>query len=202
MPSTPTSMPILAFTSQGNGRLNVLVTEVQICDDNPETHPGAACGKFNAIWDTGATCTVISPAVAEQCQLKPIGVGMTGTANGLRECNKYLITIRLPNNVQVVDLPVLDGGMDGIDVLIGMDLISLGDFAITNYQGQTTFTYRLPSAERIDFVADVHGNRNRKANTAIPLPTPPPSEFGSYSKNVPCHCGSGKKYKKCCMGTS
>ena len=28
------------------------------------------------------------------------------------------------------------------DVLIGMDIIGLGDFAVSNYRGKTTFTFR------------------------------------------------------------
>lgn len=38
-----------------------------------------------------------------------------------------------------------------IDLLIGMDIISLGDFAITNVNGKTTFSFRLPSTSIIDF---------------------------------------------------
>lgn len=36
-------------------------------------------------------------------------------------------------------------------VLIGMDLITLGDFAVTNKNGQTCFSFRYPSSEWIDF---------------------------------------------------
>ncbi len=43
-------------------------------------------------------------------------------------------------------------GNQGIDLLIGMDIIGLGDFAVTNLNGVTQFTFRLPSVESIDFV--------------------------------------------------
>ena len=36
-------------------------------------------------------------------------------------------------------------------MLIGMDIITLGDFAITNLNGQTVMSFRLPSSGRIDF---------------------------------------------------
>lgn len=33
-----------------------------------------------------------------------------------------------------------------------MDIISKGDFAITNVDGKTVFSFRIPSVETIDFV--------------------------------------------------
>ena len=36
-------------------------------------------------------------------------------------------------------------------ILDGMDIISLGDFAITNQNGQTTFSFRIPSSQTIEF---------------------------------------------------
>ena len=36
-------------------------------------------------------------------------------------------------------------------MLIGMDVINAGDFAITNKDGKTVFSFRIPSMERIDF---------------------------------------------------
>jgi hypothetical protein len=47
---------------------------------------------------------------------------------------------------------VLEGIPNGCDMLIGMDVINLGDFAVTNYNGRTMFSFRMPSADRIDFV--------------------------------------------------
>jgi hypothetical protein len=42
----------------------------------------------------------------------------------------------------------------GIDVVIGMDIVTRGDFAVTNRDGRTTFSFRIPSQSHIDFVAD------------------------------------------------
>lgn len=60
----------------------------------------------------------------------------------------------LRNNVIVSDILVIGSeiGNQGIDLLIGMDIIGLGDFAVTNLNGVTQFTFRLPSVESIDFV--------------------------------------------------
>ena len=43
-------------------------------------------------------------------------------------------------------------GAAGIGVLIGMDIITSGDFSVSNYNGKTVFTFRTPSQERIDYV--------------------------------------------------
>ncbi len=42
-------------------------------------------------------------------------------------------------------------GKQGIDVLIGMDIISNGDFAVSNYDGKTYFSFRLPSQEHVEY---------------------------------------------------
>lgn len=42
----------------------------------------------------------------------------------------------------------------GIDVLIGMDVISKNDFAISNYNGKTQFSFRIPSQNDVDYKAE------------------------------------------------
>ena len=38
--------------------------------------------------------------------------------------------------------------------LIGMDIINRGDFAVSNRDGATTFSFRIPSIESFDFVKE------------------------------------------------
>ena len=40
----------------------------------------------------------------------------------------------------------------GCDVLIGMDIISMVDFAITSGQNGTTFSFKTPHGKEIDFM--------------------------------------------------
>ena len=42
--------------------------------------------------------------------------------------------------------------MGGCDVLIGMDIICLGDLAITNHDGKTIMTFSIPSHKPLCFV--------------------------------------------------
>jgi len=44
-------------------------------------------------------------------------------------------------------------GRQGLGVLVGMDVISRGDFATSCLGGQTRFTFRVPSSEHADFTA-------------------------------------------------
>ncbi len=69
-------------------------------------------------------------------------------------------------------------GALGSKVLIGMDVMNLGDFAVTNHGGKTMFTFRTPSQKHIDFVADgkvpqfSHGPGQQKPQPRKPRPNP------------------------------
>lgn len=151
----------------------------------PLTPQNCGAKEFVAIWDTGATNTVVSPKIVKECGLKPIGVVKVHTAGGEILSPVYLASIFLPNHVFFPQLRVTEGTILDADVLIGMDIITRGDFAITNSGGRTTFSYRWPSVERIDFV-------EQAKTTKQPLKIPK-----KIGRNDPCPCGSGKKYKYC-----
>ena len=75
----------------------------------------------------------------------------------------------------------------GIDVLIGMDILGLGDFTVTHYGGNTTFSFCCPSRKEIDLVSEVNGMIQPHL----------PATMARVGRNEPCPCGSNKKYKKC-----
>ena len=106
-----------------------------------------------AIWDTGATGSSISKRVVELCSLRPTGMIRLRYANGMEsEEPTYLVNIVLPNSLCIAEVTASLADF-GSDVLIGMDIISMGDLAISNFAGQTVMSYRIPSRERIDFVS-------------------------------------------------
>lgn len=75
------------------------------------------------------------------------------TASALEDAETYMVNIGLPNGVQFAMVKVAKGRLGaGADVLIGMDIISQGDFSITNQNGKTVFSFRIPSAHTVDFV--------------------------------------------------
>ena len=174
-----------AFTVSYNGRSNVLGSKVSLSEafDLPRP-PANAPKEFLAIWDTGATNSVITENVIVQCQLKPTGIAVVQTAQGSHRTETYLVGIFLPNFVGFSSVRVSKGTLPSAhDVLIGMDIIGSGDFAVTNKDGKTVFSFREPSIGGIDFV------KNPQYRT--------PASSAKVGRNVPCPCGSGKKYKNC-----
>jgi hypothetical protein len=68
----------------------------------------------------------------------------------------FLVDIGLPNGVRASNIRVTDGDIFGCDVLIGMDIIGAGDFSITNVNGITVMSFRLPSIKEIDYVEEAN----------------------------------------------
>lgn len=176
---------VVAFTVSYKGLANVLGSWAEISEafDPASRSKPPTPHKYNAIWDTGATGTAITQKVVDECGLKPIGRAIVQTAKGQIQTPVYFANIYLPQRVCIYNLRVTQVDIRNADVLIGMDVMSKGDFAISNKDGRTAFSFRVPSCDCIDFAKQ-----------------PPPSEkpMHKVSRNAPCPCGSGKKFKRCC----
>lgn len=150
-------MPLLnnsAFTVKSNGGLlRVLITDVYVHIPGSPNHTA-----IRAIWDTGATGSAITKKVAQQLGLIPTGMAQVNTANGIATQNTYTIDIGLPNKIiiQGIIATEIDALAAGCDALIGMDVITLGDFAITNHNGSTCMSFRVPSGHEIDYVKNLN----------------------------------------------
>lgn len=109
--------------------------------------------KVNAVWDTGVTRTIVSEDLAKKLQLKKVADTRMNTASGEVKTKKYFVDIKLPNGCIVKNIIVSSGNFstEDVDVLIGMDIITLGDMAISNLEGKTVFTFRMPPGDVIDF---------------------------------------------------
>lgn len=118
---------------------------------------------LKALWDTGATGSVISKNLAERIGLVPSGKSQVTGVNGTYESNKYIIDIYLPNQVRVQDVLVTESSCIPHDLLIGMDIIRLGDFALTHSNGATIFSFQYPSTHQIDFVKEIEELQKRIA---------------------------------------
>lgn len=110
-----------------------------------------------AQWDTGATGTCISKELVDMLNLMPTGKVKVSTPSGIGVMNKYVINLILNNEIRIPNLIVMDSeiGKQGIDVLIGMDIISMGDFAVSNYDGRTQFSFRIPSQEHVEYKREI-----------------------------------------------
>jgi len=178
-----------SFTIEYTGTTDVIVTQCGISEpfdiNNTNKHPQIT--ECKATWDTGAMRSVISVGLVERLGLSPIGRTKVYHANGEAFVGVYFINLFLPNQVVCSFLQVTEGDITGTDVLVGMDIISMGDFSITAPQGKTKFSFQIPSTHDIDYVREY----NQKNHTLI-------TSGKEHGRNTPCPCGSGKKYKHCC----
>ena len=106
---------------------------------------------YNALWDTGADGSVISNSIVTQLGLIADGKIRVYHADGMSLVNTYTIDLRLPCGVTFRNLVVTCGDLMDTDILVGMDVISMGDFAITAADGKTKFSFQIPSTHNIDF---------------------------------------------------
>ena len=136
------------FTKTYNGIVRSLPTIVSV---ESSTNTGKLI-EANALWDTGASSSLIRPEIAAKLDLKPISKTLMATPSDQEvPSNIYLINIYLPSKARIVKIQALEGIPNNCDMLIGMDVIAIGDFAVTNFNGQTKFSFRIPSMTEIDF---------------------------------------------------
>ena len=120
--------------------------------------------QFTALWDTGATGSVITQEVVAACMLRSVGTRKVNHVQGSTDdVPSYAVNVKLPNDVEVQGLRVILGNLRGYDMLIGMDIIGLGDFAITHPEGDTKFSFRIPSQADIDFARDDNRETSRRS---------------------------------------
>ena len=135
-----------AFRTRYPAKVSALITDCKIAipsaistESNKEFHA------FKCLWDTGATNSVITKKVIRKLSLQSTGKINTKGVHGEKIANTYIIDIVLPNRVCFQNVKVSEGEIiDNIDVIIGMDIIQSGDFAIANADNKTTFSYCTP----------------------------------------------------------
>ena len=116
---------------------------------------GTKSCETKALWDTGAKNSAISPVVASMLGLIPQGTALVSSVTTQELSDSYNITVLLRSsinarfeNVFATCHPI---EKQGIGLIIGMNIISKGDFAISNSNGKTTLSVRFPTQETIDF---------------------------------------------------
>ena len=133
-----------AFLTAFPGIVRAVVTDVGLVLGTTEDSTRVV--KTRALWDTGAVTSVIDKSLVKTLGLVPFETGRGYTAQGFYDSSMYLLDVMLPNNIIVKGLRVGDGEFQGFDMLLGMDVISLGDFHLTN-DGNTVFKFVIPPEE-------------------------------------------------------
>lgn len=154
-----------AFTTRFSGRAEELKSQISVSE---AYHPSSGLPPpprrdYVAVWDTGAMHTVIRKKVAQDLGILPSGkidvevVGEGDDSQLIEGVPTYVVNLYLPSGVGVIGVPVSEGGTPGCDVLLGMDVVTMGDFAITHYQnGFTCMSFVIPSSQTIDFVSQIN----------------------------------------------
>ena len=88
-----------------------------------------------AIWDTGATSSMISQSIARKLNLQPDGKTRISGVHGIEDAAVYHVDLRFNNGFTIPDVRVSEASDNGgFDVLIGMDIISRGELRICGWQ--------------------------------------------------------------------
>lgn len=127
--------------------------------DGEEPNPDTCLG----LWDTGASNSAITELQAKKLNLIPTGQKKVSGLGGTLLKNTYIIDIQLPNKLLIPNISVteldnpkneLGESVETFGILIGMDIISMGDFSITHLEGKTTMSFRIPSIVKHDYVRE------------------------------------------------
>lgn len=144
----------LSFTAKWKRIVPILVTDLQIkIPESVEFH------KIRAIWDTGATNCTITAKMATALGLVSIKPIEVRGVHGPSYRNTYVIDVRLESGILfekilVTECDDLLSEEINCQMLIGMDIISTGELAITNYNNETCMSFRVPSTKCIDFARE------------------------------------------------
>jgi predicted aspartyl protease len=129
-----------AFRYEYRGLPSQLISDIEVISlDDPSMH-----NIYKGVWDTGATMTMITPKIFSELKLTPIDTTTVHGVNSLMQVPVALVNLILPNKIQVNNIRVSVSEIQGIDMLVGMDVIQLGDFSISNLEQKTIFTFAIP----------------------------------------------------------
>ncbi len=111
---------------------------------------------LKALIDTGANGSCISRRIAEDCNLKKISFVKIRSIQGESILPVYEADIQLDNDTCFKNIAFTEtAGSKHFDVIIGMDILSCGDFAFSSDNNGLVFSMRFPSKKvPIDFTAN------------------------------------------------
>lgn len=94
---------------------------------------------YTAIFDTGATNTVLSKKIFNDLMLEKAGDVTLNGVNGTSVVNIAIADIDLPNNIHFNDTDVTICELPaGVDALLGMDITTRGNFHVDTAASTTT----------------------------------------------------------------
>jgi hypothetical protein len=139
-------MEVNTIIIRAEGVLKRIITPVTVCQSVLLIqHAGLSSISIDAsaMWDTGADSCCISASLAAELGLTSIG---SFTAHGFQSSGEYpgyMLDITLPDGQSALNVPVVAfDKRSNYDIIIGMNIISLGRFVIDNNKGNTIFSFQ------------------------------------------------------------
>lgn len=118
-----------------------VVTECEFASINQKRRVKAP----RTMWDTGSNATILSTVLIRELRPDIFGQGgMTGIG-GEAEGNTYLLHVLLPSGDVITYQEVYEADLHDYDAIIGMDIITRGNFHLDSDQGETLFSFQLPN---------------------------------------------------------
>ena len=183
-----------SFTIQSDNILPSIQLQVGLIATPPDGKeaPIESVAQFVAIINTAVVQSRIAKHIVARLGLEPLdqvpGIGKTG----LEEDPRFQVDLYLPNQIRFT--PMIMGSYDSLtqpfDCIIGMDILRFGDLSLSHVDGRTMFSFRVPSIAGVDYVKEHESQMRREPSHKV--------STVMTSREQPCPCGSGKKYKNCC----
>ena len=100
----------------------------------------------NALWDTGSTESLISEKIVKMIEPILKSKAKYVTKDTVIESETYAVSLSLSDEITFRDVLMKKADLSdkNVDIIIGMDIISRGDFEIRNYNNLVEFTFRIP----------------------------------------------------------
>lgn len=179
-------MTLNALTYTANNIVDTIITPIEVVN----TFTGVSISS-KGLWDTGAQGSCITVSAVNALGLKSLGKVRVKGVHGVEEVDYYQVKLILNNRAiteicLATECAALSDG-DDVAMLIGMNVINRGDFCISNFDGRTTMTFRVPSVVATDYVAEI-----KERNKLFKI-----HQAWSRHGNNKCPCGSGKLWKNC-----
>lgn len=133
-------MKVFQFKLKNNNDNSEISTPIYIKNNRKQQTE-----KGNAVWDTGATSSMISAIMAKKLQLVPIGTAQIAGVHGIKNTKCYLIDIIFQNGFIIENVKVSEASdFGGFDLLVGMDIIGKGILLINGINGEMKVLFQFP----------------------------------------------------------
>ena len=155
LPSSDQGIFTFYFENQQSSTITTPVFVANAYDPaSPDFNQANKYRQFDALWDTGAEITIISQQIAEKLSLISIGQNIIRGVTGEQISRIYLVSIIFsPYNASSTEGIAIQNhavsevrDIGGADMLIGMDIINLGEIRIGTTPHQVRFfSFRVPA---------------------------------------------------------